>query len=225
LFEKQTYSGSVFSNLFLHFLFIDPLFPKYAYGIISPAWFLTPLIGLYILFPYLNKYLKKYPKLLLIPFIIMIIFRIYSGTFTHFNPLFFIGEFCFGIAFAYNKRIPAILISALTLLIQPLMFVPYLLFYVLCPLKCTFMPSKILDFLGSKTLALFLFHEAFIKVGFGKWKIYNLDIINGLIVLTIVLICVEIISKDIKKIINKEHDTFGKFKFKKNIEKHGKNKN
>jgi len=54
LLGNQTYTGSIIKNLIVHFSFLDAYFSDVQYSIISPAWFFAPLMGLYLLFPYLN---------------------------------------------------------------------------------------------------------------------------------------------------------------------------
>jgi hypothetical protein len=50
----------------------------------------------------INRLMKKYSWTIFLVFIIMVFVRVGDGTFTSWNPLFFIGEFCFGILFAYE---------------------------------------------------------------------------------------------------------------------------
>ena len=202
LFGKQVYSGSLMNNLLFHFAFLDP-FTKYAYGIISPAWFLTPLIGLYILFPYLNKYLKKSTWILVIPFIIMIALRIYKGTYTGYSPLFFLGEFCFGIAFANGKKHLALFISLLSMIVQPFMVIPYFIFYILYSINGNYLPGRLLSFIGAYTLPLFLFHEGYLRIIFGRWHIYNLNQFGAMFLLTIVVFVCIYIDKIIQKLLSK----------------------
>lgn len=201
LFAKQTYSGSLIKNLLYHFTFLDPLSQKFAYGIISPAWFLTPLMGLYILYPYFNRFIKKYSFLLLAVFAIIVFIRFKNGSFTAFHPFFFMGEFCFGIAFFYNKKSFWLLSSLLTLLILPVMFIPYLIFYLIMAINIKLPFSKIITFIGANSLGLFLFHEAFIKVFTGNWHIYNLSKGYALTILTICTITPIYLSKKIQNVL------------------------
>ncbi|MBU0466564.1 MAG: acyltransferase [Nanoarchaeota archaeon] len=186
LFSKQVYSGSLFKNLLLHALFLDFLTPETMYSIIGSAWFLPPLIGLYILFPYLNKFTKKSLWFLVFVFVVMSVVRGEYLTLASFPPLFFIGEFCFGIAFAYNKKVEALLISLLIVLIDPMMVIPFAIFFVVFSFKWKFLSSKILSVIAANTLLLFLFHEAFIETCLGDWKIYSLNKFNGLFLLSTV---------------------------------------
>jgi peptidoglycan/LPS O-acetylase OafA/YrhL len=203
LFTTQTYSGSWW-DLFLHFIFLDPLSKTAAYTIISPAWFLTPLLALYILFPYLNKYVKQYlPLFLLLMFFVMIIQRNIDNTLTSYSPLFFIGEFCFGIAFAYGKKETALLISFVTIFIQPIMFLPFIIFYLVHLSNLKYSHSEIINFIGINTFTFFLFHESIIKVAFGKWHIYNLSIPTALILLVVLMFTSAYFSKKIQDYILK----------------------
>jgi peptidoglycan/LPS O-acetylase OafA/YrhL len=121
LLGRQIYYGSLFENISLHLLFLDFLSPNASYGIISLAWFLIPLIGLYILFPYLNNLMKKNSVLLFLIFYITIAIRFLADfnliAYSFYSPLFYLGEFCFGILFAYNKKNPALLAGLLVILI------------------------------------------------------------------------------------------------------------
>ncbi|MFH1585655.1 MAG: acyltransferase family protein [archaeon] len=188
IFSKQVYSGSLFKNLLYHFAFIGFISKETAYGIISPAWFVIPLIGLYILYPYLNKFIKKNPIFLIFAFLITFWFRYTYGGLTSFCPMFFLGEFCFGIAFAHNKNNWALLISIITIAIAPFMILPYLIFYILYYIDNKYLPSKILGFIGANTLMLFLFHEAYIRVALGDWHIYSLSKFSSLTLLSIIMI-------------------------------------
>ena len=203
LFGNQIYSGLLSNNLLLHLVFLDPLFPKYAYGIMSAAWFLTPLIGLYILFPYLNRFLKKNARLLIIPFLIMVYFRVSNGTYTDYSPLFFLGEFCFGIVFAHGKKHLALIISLLSIIIQPFMVLPYFIFYILYSLSGRYFPTKLLSLIGAHTLPLFLFHEAYLRLGFGRWHVYDLTKFGGMFLLTIVVLFCMYLCKVIQKSLSK----------------------
>ena len=183
LFGKQSYPGDLSSNIIVHLTFLDPLFPQFAYSLISPAWFLVPLIGLYLLFPYLNRLIKKDARLLIIPFIIMVAVRISYGTLTSYSSLFFIGEFCFGIAFAYNKKNVAMLVSLITVLVNPIMFLTFAAFYVFSFFDFrTLGQSRIIEIIAANTIELFLFHEAFINIIIGRWTIYSMNVFSELAV-------------------------------------------
>jgi peptidoglycan/LPS O-acetylase OafA/YrhL len=201
LFGKQIYYGSLFENLSLHFLFLDFLSPNASYGIISLAWFLIPLMGLYLLFPYLNDLIKKNPKYLFFIFYITIAIRFLADfnliAYSFYSPLFYLGEFCFGILFAYNKKSPMLLAGLLVILIQPFMVLPFAIFYLIMLIN---IPSNgILSFVGSNTLALFLFQEAFIAVYMGRWNIYSLNKVYALVLLVIVVVILVYLSKIIQR--------------------------
>ena len=197
LFGTQTYHGGI-TDILLHFIFLDPFFKSSAYSIISPAWFLTPLIALYIIFPYLNRLIKNNIFFLAAAFLIMAVSRFYLGGLVNANPLFFIGEFCFGIAFAHEKKNSALLLSFITIFIMPVMFLPFILFYLLYFFKSEYLPTRLLDFIGINTFLLFLYHESFIKVFFGEWNIFGLDKITAIILLLIVVVSSAFLSKKIQ---------------------------
>ena len=207
LFGQQIYHGSLIKNLFYHFLFIDFISAETAYSIISPAWFLIPLMGLYLLFPYLNRLVKRFQWILLLVFIATVLYRIKVGEFTDysfFSPLFFIGEFCFGISFSHKKNNPFLLFSILNIFVMPVMFLPYLIFYFIISINWEFVPYKLFAFFGANTFALFLFHESFIKLILGKWHIYSLGKSSSLFLLGVIVIFCVWLSKKIQKIILKE---------------------
>ena len=199
LFSSQVYSGSLLKNLIYHFVFLDFISSSTAYGIISPAWFLIPLLGLYLLFPWLNSFIKKNWKYLFVAFIIMDIVRIMEGTYTSYCPLFFLGEFCFGIAFAHNIKGKALGIALLSILVHPMMFISYLIFYGFSFVKIKGKLSNYLGFIGTNTFALFLFHESFIKVATGKWSLFSFSKYGALLILTFVFTGVVYISKGAQK--------------------------
>lgn len=197
LFYKQTYQGNTFLTLISHFTFIDPFLQNYAYTIISPAWFLTPLIAFYFLFPWLNKYSKKSNLFIIASFIISIVYRILNPDyFTSPNPLFFLSDFVFGISLVHKKDKTLLKYSLLFLLIplfdilnnsrfgllRILMILPFFLFYLFSKLKIDNAP-KIIGIISLNTLVLFLIHESFIKVSLNIWSIYGLNSILSLIIL------------------------------------------
>ncbi|MFA5992653.1 MAG: acyltransferase family protein [Candidatus Pacearchaeota archaeon] len=200
LFGKQVYSGNVFANLGLHFAFLDGFFSQVAYGIISPAWFIVPLICFYFLFPYLNRFIKKSYIFLILAFVISIAIRFYLGTWTSYNPLFFLAEFCFGIAFVYKPKNILILISAVVLIVNPLMFIPFAVFYSLSFINSTMLTklSNILGFFEINMIIIFLSHEAFINVLFNKWNIFGLSIWLEIIILALGMVGILIVSREIQ---------------------------
>jgi peptidoglycan/LPS O-acetylase OafA/YrhL len=204
LFEHQSYSGGLWKNLVLHFLFLDPLFPQYAYGIISPAWFLTPLIALYLVYPYLNRLVKNYSFLIVLFFLIMIFIRFRTHSLVDYNPLFFIGEFCFGIGLAYSRRLWPILSSLLVLFVNWVMIVPFIVFLLIYKMNINDAFGKMLVFISVNSFALFLFHEAYLNLITSKWRIYSLNFYPALIVLSLSCIISVFVSNWLqKKILSK----------------------
>jgi len=201
LLWRQVFSGNLLGNLFAHFLFIDFYFPQYAYGFISSACFLTPLICLYLLYPYINRYVVKSNGFLFLAFFLMIILRLFYGTLTSFSPLFFIGEFCFGIAFAHGKKKEALLFSFLVVFVDPVMFIPFLVFYIASLFGWKYVPQKMLDVLGVNAFVLFLFHEIIIKVVMGKWHVYGLDKMHALTLVIFVILVSVYLSEKVKAYI------------------------
>jgi peptidoglycan/LPS O-acetylase OafA/YrhL len=203
LFSTQSYSGNLFLELLAHFTFLDPLFESTAFGIISPAWFLTPLIALYLLFPYINRYMRKDTRVLIIAFLFTFLARFLNpDIFSSINPLFYLAEFCFGIAFAYRKNHFNLLLPLLLIFISPIMAVPYLIFYLVFSLDIK--SNKVTAWIGSNTLFFFLFHEAFINLGFGRWHILTFSKPVSLAILTVVALLALYLSKEIQHhIINK----------------------
>lgn len=185
LFGRQAYSGNLFLNLLAHFSFTDSFFPEYAYGLISPAWFFAPLVVLYLLFPYLNKLLKTNWFFVLPAIVITFLFRFYHPFYTSPNFLFFIAEFCFGIAFAYRRSILLVLISFLIIFIKPVMVLPFILFYILS-FTDHVSDFRLLRFVSKYSVTIFLFHEALMNIIFDKWhffyfsKVYSIILFIGL---------------------------------------------
>ncbi|MCX6815530.1 MAG: acyltransferase family protein [Candidatus Aenigmarchaeota archaeon] len=196
LFWKQTYPGDLLANILVHLTFLDPFFPQFAYSLISPAWFLVPLICLYLVFPYLNRFIKKDARLLVVPFIAMAAVRIYSGALTSYSPLFFIGEFCFGIAFAYDKKNVAVLASLITVLVNPIMFLPFAAFYVFSFFDFKALGrTRITSIIAANIIVPFLLHEAFFNIIFRKWTIYNTSIFVGLAIFLMTAIIIVYLSQ------------------------------
>ncbi len=217
LFAEQAYSGSLFENIITHFLFIDFYFANSAYGIISAAWFLVPLMGMYALFPYLNKLIKRRGYLLGVAMVAMVLFRMYKGGLISFNLLFFLGEFCFGIALAHNKKNLFLLSGFLTVIVAQFMIYPFIAFYIIHLLNLRFLPSNLFGFIGKYTLPLFLFHEAFIKIWTETWHVYTLNKYSAALFLIVVSLFLTYLSSKIqdfiipKNLSNKENkDKLGK---------------
>lgn len=204
LFVKQSYSGNLFFNLLSHFTFTDSLFTQFNYGIISPAWFLTPLIVYYLLFPWLNRVIKSNWKIIIPIFVATAIIRIIYGGFVSTNFLFFLAEFCFGIAIAYNKKISIIVVPIIIILVQPIMYLPFFIFFLLSFIRNKYIESKTTTWISGQIIFLFLFHEALIYLIFDKWHIYSLSKPLGIIVyLAAVVIAVFLSNKIQKWLVNK----------------------
>jgi peptidoglycan/LPS O-acetylase OafA/YrhL len=210
LFLNQVYYGSPIKHLVVHFLFLEYFFPNYSYSIISPAWFLFPLMIFYLSYPYLNKLIKKNLIFVLIVFILMNIVRFADGNYTSLSPLFFLGEFCFGIAFYHGEKNRSLLISTLTIFNKPIMFISYPIFYLFINTNLDRYNLKYINLLGKYTLFLFLFHEAYIKVILNIWHIYNLNLFIELLILIIISLGSLYLSKKAENYIIEKLD---KFKF------------
>ncbi|UCD04080.1 MAG: acyltransferase [Candidatus Woesearchaeota archaeon] len=204
VFGRQVYWGSAFKNILYHFLFIDFISPETRYTITSASWFLIPLIALYLLFPYINALLKKRPNIFPYIFLMTVIVRIFEPPLTPYalyGFLFFIGEFGFGILLAQNKKLLPLTTSFLIILASPYMIIPFVLFYfvVSIPVKS----HKIISIIGANTIAIFLFHEAFIQLIIGKWHIYSLSTIPALILLSSIAVILIYFSKSIQHGLSK----------------------
>ena len=198
LFGAQSYSGNLWQNLLSHFLFVNSFFPDFAYGIISPAWFLVPFICLYILFPYLNRLVKKSNLAIVLIFIIMLFVRLKEGTYTSFSPLFFIGEFCFGIALVYNKKLIPIVSCLILFFVDWIMVVPFFLFLFMINIK-SIRFGKIITFVGTNSLALFLLHESFMNVIFNKWSLFGLNRYLAILLLLVISFALVFLSNKLQR--------------------------
>jgi peptidoglycan/LPS O-acetylase OafA/YrhL len=101
-------------------------------------------------------------------------------------PLFFIADFCFGMAFAYGRK-DAFMLSPLMLALSgPVMALPYVVFTLF-----SFIPNMrilgVASFIGRHTFEIFLFHESLMKVSLGKWKVLGMDAIGSTAVLVVCL--------------------------------------
>ena len=205
LFQEQSYSGNLFQNILSHFVFLNP-YSATPYTFISPAWFLTPLIAFYILFPLLKITLKKHPQTLLVLFALTTFFRTANPVYTSPNPLFYLAEFCFGIYLFQNKK-SLLLLSPLLLLINILdcrMILPFIIVYLIYSLENYTKQIKLIQFISTQTLAIFLFHEAFMKIIYNEWAIYNLNKYLSIISLGILTTLAIIFSKKINSKIAKK---------------------
>jgi len=204
LFATQSYDGNLLQNIISHLFFLNP-YSQTPYSFISPAWFLTPLIAFYLFFPLLNFLIKKYRFTLPLFILITTLFRDTPQTFTSPNPLFYLAEFCFGIALFYNKK-DILLLSPLILLtttISNWMILPFAIVYIFYVAETKLPSLRIIKFIGTYTLAIFLFHESFMNLIYNKWHIYNLSKPIALIVLTISTLFAVMISKRIQKLLLK----------------------
>jgi peptidoglycan/LPS O-acetylase OafA/YrhL len=199
LFYKQAYSGNLFVNLLSHFAFIDSQFATYAYGIISPAWFLAPMILLYLFFPIINRFMKRYTWLIFPAFLMMVGLRILYGGYISINPIFFLGEFCFGISFANNKNLFPILASLLVIIVEPWMIVPFIIFGLLFILRSQIPSIGIIKIISSYTLVLFLLHEGLMNLIFDKWHIYSLPKYPAIILYLSLVVLLTILSNKLYK--------------------------
>ncbi len=172
LFSTQVTDAGFYSVL-MHFVFLDWLSPATAYSIISPAWFIIPLAALYVLFPFLNRLVRDHPWTVIPAFLLAAGFRYYNGGLVDFNPVFFIGEFCFGIAMAHGKKGWATAGALISLFPTPFMIVPYVIFTLLEVLDVPAI-SALLKPLAANTFGIFLFHESIMKAALGKWSAFGL---------------------------------------------------
>jgi len=201
MFSEQAYRGSLWKNIVAHFFFVDFYFADTSYGIISAAWFLVPLMGMYLLFPYLNKLIKKRGYLLGVVILAMVLFRMDKGGLASFNLLFFLGEFCFGIALAHNKKNIFLLTPVFTVIVAQFMIYPFAAFYVIHSLRLRFLPSRTLKLIGKYTLTIFLFHEAFIYIWTENWHLYTLNKYSAVFLLIVVSLFLTYISCKIQNFI------------------------
>ncbi len=190
--------NSRIKDLGLHFLFLNWLSPDLSYSIISPAWFLVPLMGLYILFPILNRFMRKSSWFLLPAFLLMVANRyLLQPAWVDFSPIFFLGEFCFGIAIAHGEKRPLVLMLALlSALNNPLMVLPFVLFMLLGSLggKVASLPGALVV-MAANTFEIFLFHESVMKTALGKWSILGQGVVVSLAILAAAIALSILVSK------------------------------
>lgn len=172
LFTTQVTTAGWYAVL-AHFAFIDWLSPDTAYSIISPAWFIIPLMALYLLFPILNRIIREHPWTLFPAFVAMTAFRWEKGGLVDFSPLFFLGEFCFGIAVAHGKWKWAFAAAPIAMADAWFMIVPFLAFGALRFTEHPFL-SALMRPLAAHTFEIFLFHESLMKAALGKWSALSL---------------------------------------------------
>jgi len=201
LFPVDTYYRGPY-DLGLHFVFMNWISQDTAYSIISAGWFIAPLIGLYLLFPFLNRFMKKAPYLIFIAFALELANRFIVNDLVSFSPIFFLGEFCFGIAVAQGERRLWVLAAALIpAIINPVMTVPFVLFLVLSSLAGAVLklPGP-LSLVAENTFEIFLFHEAIIMVALGRWGVYGLGMASSLVALALGIAAIKLFSRGVQKI-------------------------
>jgi len=199
LFFPDTYYKRLY-DLILHFVFLNFISSDTLYSIISPAWFVIPLVALYILFPYLNRLLAWSKYALIAIFLLSFAERYATHALVSVSPLLFLGDFCFGIVFAQDRRNKVLLAPLIMTINGPLMIASYVIFYLLSLLEdLNFALPRFLagtfSFIGKYTFELFLFHESLMKVALGKWHVYGLSTSLSLVVLVLTLLVVEWISR------------------------------
>jgi len=200
LFPIDTYYRGPY-DLGLHFIFMNWISQDTAYSIISAGWFIVPLIGLYLLFPYLNRFMKKAPYLIFIAFALELANRFMVKDLVSFSPVFFLGEFCFGMIIANGERKWWLLAAALIpAIINPVLLVPFVLFFILSSLAGAVLklPGP-LSLVAGNTFEIFLFHEAAIMVALGRWSLYGQGMLVSLIGLGTAIVLVKLISKRIQR--------------------------
>jgi len=191
LLGDQITQGGI-TDLVLHFLFLNGLWPEYLFSIISPAWFMIPLFAFYILYPYLNLLTTRYRLFLPLAVLVTLAVRFKFGGLVSVDPLFFFGEFCFGIAFAHGRRDLLMLAPLALAFAMPVMAVPFIGFYLFSLLpKAEPLPLQgLFSLIGQHTFELFLFHESVMKVALGKWKVWGVGVAASTIVLLMALAAV-----------------------------------
>ncbi len=199
LFSTQGYDGNPFYVLGAHFLFLDWLLPGTAFSIISPAWFVIPLMAFYVLYPFINRFVKTSKLFYPFAFVITVVVRLLSGTLVSVNPLFFLADFCFGMKFAYEKSYWTFLPLILLAVVNPAMMIPFTVF-CLFYLARNFMPA-FLSGIAKYTFEIFLFHEAVVNVILKKWTLYDASVPVSLLSILVSVIIVTVFSKKINALV------------------------
>jgi surface polysaccharide O-acyltransferase-like enzyme len=83
------------------------------------------------------------------------------------------AEFCFGIALA-QKNSKVIFIPLLFIFVNPVMIIPFLLFFLFSQINIYSKSPKLISFMAISILPIFLFHEGLFNLIFDKWIIYSL---------------------------------------------------
>lgn len=112
LFHGNLPSANQFVQILYKLLFIHTLLPFEGTELVGPWWFFGLIFQLYLIFPFLNKYIKRYQWKALVVICIVSYSWIYISQ-NYFKILWSIPlmqnspghimEFCFGIWFAQNK--------------------------------------------------------------------------------------------------------------------------
>jgi len=201
LFPAYNYYRGLY-DLALHFLFLNWISHDTAFSIISAGWFIVPLIALYALFPMLNRMMRSNTLngsnaiFLYAAFSLELANRIIIKDLVSFSPVFFIGEFCFGMAIANGERRWWVLAAALLpAAINPMMLMPFVLFLALNRFfgSAARLP-RMLSLVAENTFEIFLFHEALIMVALGRWDIYGQCMSVTLAILALSIIAVKMIA-------------------------------
>lgn len=176
-------------DIFIHLFFMNWISFDYSFSIISPAWFVVPIMAFYIFFPYINKFTNKYGFFVAISVLITLINRFFDPSLVSFSPFFFMAEFCFGIALSNNQKDIFMLSPLLLAVINPFMILSFGIFYIFYAYlnKLTLFADAVSK-IGSRTFEIFLFHESFMKVILGKWVIFGLDTLLSFIILCVALL-------------------------------------
>jgi peptidoglycan/LPS O-acetylase OafA/YrhL len=128
----------------------------------------------------------------------MLFVRLKEGTYTSFSPLFFIGEFCFGIALVYNKKLIPIVSCLMLFFVDWIMVVPFFLFLFMINIK-SIRFGKIITFVGTNSLALFLLHESFMNVIFNKWSLFGLNRYLAILLLLVISFALVFLSNKLQR--------------------------
>jgi len=196
--STEACKSGLLKDLLLHFTFLH-FEPGHIYGIINSALFLIPLMAFYIAFPALYWLIKKYDFSISLMFAATLIARVVLGGLVSFNPVYFLGEFCFGIMVAKDKKNIFLFSSLLMVSYSALAFVPFVLFYAIS--SVAFSSPRIFTWVGKNTLPIFLFHESFIYLLTGSYKVYTLSKAGALVLTAVVTLLLIYISSKINKFI------------------------
>jgi hypothetical protein len=189
----------------MHFFFLNWIDPSLVYTIISPAWFIIPLVACYLVFPFAAQILSKKPAIAALLFIPVFILRLQNPTeWLPTSNLLFIADFCFGMALAFNVNKLIVLAPLSLAVINLLYFLPYVVFVAfMLSAKWADGLGNILSPIASRTFELFLFHEAIMNLLVGKWTVYGMDKFMSLTITSIAFVAVVYASARITEIIKK----------------------